>query len=85
LISENISAGNAEFFFKKDEKFTQEISNFKLINYIKDVEIPENGACILKYKPYAEVLIFKKITHKLKHLIIILKEGELSILRKIDS
>ena len=85
MISDNVSAGNAEFFLKKDETFTQEITNFKLVNYKKDVKIPANGTCIFKNKPNLEVLIFKKITHKLKDLIIILKEGELSILKKIDS
>ncbi len=85
MISENVSAGNAEFFLKKDETFTQEITNFKLVNYKEDAEIPANGACIFKSKPNVEVFIFKKITHKLKDLIIILKEGELSILKKIDS
>ncbi len=85
MISENVSAGNAEFFLKKDEAFTQEITNFKFVNYKKDVEVPANGACIFKNKPNVEVFVFKKITHKLKDLIIILKEGELSILRKIDS
>ncbi len=48
------------------------------------MEIPENGACIFKNKPTVEVLIFKKISHRLKDLIIILKEGKLSILRRID-
>jgi hypothetical protein len=70
---------------KKNDIFLQEIKNFKIINQKQDMKIPENGACIFKCKPTVEVLIFKKITHKSKDFIIILKKGELRILRTIDS
>lgn len=70
---------------KKKDIFLQEIKNFKIINQKKDMKIPENGACIFKSKSTVEVLMFKKITHKSKDFIIILKEGELRILRTIDS
>ena len=55
-----------------------------MLNNEENKTIPENGACIFINKPTIEVLLFKKITHKLKDLIITLKEGKLSIMRVIN-
>jgi hypothetical protein len=70
------------FFLINDDK--NKIKE-KKYTFCKDNKIPDNGACIFVNKPKIEVIIFKKITYKLKDYLIFQKEKELSILRIIIS
>ena len=55
-----------------------------MLNNEENKKIPENGACIFINKPTVEVILFKKITHKKKDLIITLKDGKLCIMKVIN-